>query len=87
MFTIVCIPKQKIIVLAIILGHGLRSRWRTSHIRDHIIEVGQELWIKERQDPLVELAWISSGYHIMISTVVRQFPVSIKSIIVDSGTM
>lgn len=71
MFTIVRVPKQKIIILAIILGHGLRSRWRTSHIRDHIVEVGQELWIKERQDPLVELARISGGYHIVISPVVR----------------
>lgn len=88
MFTIIRIPKHKIIVLAIILGHGLRSRWRTSHIRDHIIEIGQELWIKERQDPLVELAWISGGYHIVIPTVVRQFPVPIKSIIDDdSGAM
>lgn len=87
MFTIIRVLKQKIIVLAIILGHGLRSRWRTSHIRDHIVEVGQELRIKERQDPLVELARISGGYHIVISPVVRQFPVPIKSIIVDSGTM
>lgn len=87
MFTIVCVLKQRIIVLAIVLGHGLRSRWRTSHIRDHIIKVGQELRIKERQNPFIELARISGGYHIVISPVVRQFPVPIKSIIIDSGTM
>lgn len=72
MFTIVCgVLKQKIIVLVIVLGHGLGSRWRTGRIRDHIVKVGQELRIKERQNPFIEFARISRGYHIVISSVVR----------------
>lgn len=77
-FTIAPIPKQEI-VLAVILGQRLRSRWRTmrSHVRNHVVEIWQELRIKERQNLLVELAWTPGGHHIMVSRVARR-PVSIK---------
>lgn len=77
---IIPFPKQEIVVLAVVLGgHGLRSRWWTmrGHVRDHVVEVWQELRVEERQDFLVELTRTPGGHHIMITCVTRR-PVPIE---------
>lgn len=79
-FTVVPVPKQEIVVLAVVLGsHGLRSRWRAmrGHVCDHVVEVWQELRVEERQDFLVELARTPGGHHIMVTCVTRR-PVPIE---------
>jgi hypothetical protein len=53
-----------------------------SRICDHVIEVRQKLWVKERQDPFVELEWTPGGYHVMISRIVRRLVVPIESAII-----
>lgn len=55
------------------------------HVRDHVIEVRQELRVKERQDLLVELARTPGGHHIMVPCVARR-PVPIKQLVLDGGT-
>lgn len=47
------------------------------HVRDHIVEVWQELRVEERQDFLVELTRTPGGHHIMIMCVTRR-PVPIE---------
>lgn len=55
------------------------------HVRDHVVEVRQELRVEERQDLLVELARTPGGHHIMVPCVARR-PVPIKQLVLDGGT-
>lgn len=86
--TIVPVPEQKIVVPAAILGDGLGPRRRTvrGHIRDHIVEVRQELRVEERQDLLVELARAPGGHHVVVPRVARR-PVPIVQVVLGGGTM
>lgn len=67
------------------MDHRLGPRWRGAayrrgHVRNHVVKVRQELWVKERQDSFVEFAWISRRYHVVIPRVSRCL-VPIKSTI------
>lgn len=56
------------------------------HVRDHIVEIWQELRVKERQNLLVEFARTSGGHHIMVPRVARR-PVPIEQIAFNGGMM
>lgn len=56
------------------------------HVRDHIVEIWQELRVKERQNLLVEFARTSGGHHIMVPRDARR-PVPIEQLAFDGGMM
>lgn len=89
-FTIVSVPQQEIVVLAVVLGQRLRPWWRTmsGHVRDHVVEVRQKLRVEERQNLLVELARTPGGHHVMVPRVTRRPAVlSFERIVLGGGTM
>lgn len=87
--TIVPVPEQKVVVLAAVLDHGLGSRRRTvrGHVRDHVVEVRQELRVEERQDLLVELARAPGGHHVVVPRVARHRVLCVVRILLGGGTM
>lgn len=83
--TIVPVSEQEIVPRGAVLGQRLGPRWRTvgGHVRDHVVEVRQELRVEERQDLLVELARAPGGHHVVVPRVARR---PVEQIVLDGGT-